>query len=53
MNSVSGDVEGSLEAILDSLATYYSPLCRLDVVHSGVGSVTESDVEKAIPFEGL
>lgn len=47
-----GDVEGSLEAILDCLYTYYDPLCKLDIIHTDVGNVTTSDVELAAAFDG-
>lgn len=47
-----GDVDGSLEAILDTLDTYNSKKCRLDLIHYGVGSITESDVELAEAFKG-
>lgn len=49
-----GDVHGSVEAILDVLDTYHSSdKCRLDVVHYGVGDVTESDVELAKSFKAI
>lgn len=47
-----GDVDGSVEAILDILDSYKSKKCRLDLVHYGVGNVTENDVELAEAFEG-
>ncbi|XP_070179262.1 translation initiation factor IF-2, mitochondrial-like [Littorina saxatilis] len=47
-----GDVDGSVEAILDTLDLYNSKQCRLDLVHFGVGNVTESDVELAEAFDG-
>ena len=50
---VKGDVDGSLEAILDVLSTYDSKQCRLDIIHYGVGAVTESDVNLAEPFKGV
>ncbi|XP_029642566.1 translation initiation factor IF-2, mitochondrial isoform X1 [Octopus sinensis] len=48
-----GDVDGSLEAIMDTLDTYKSQECRLDFLHYGIGSVTENDVEMAAAFEGI
>ncbi|KFM71621.1 Translation initiation factor IF-2, mitochondrial, partial [Stegodyphus mimosarum] len=49
-----GDVHGSVEAILDVVNTYQShDACRLDVIHSGVGSVTENDIELAEAFNGI
>ncbi|KAF8773635.1 Translation initiation factor IF-2 like protein [Argiope bruennichi] len=49
-----GDVHGSVEAILDVVNTYDShEACRLDVIHSGVGNVTENDIELAETFDGI
>ncbi|XP_064484222.1 translation initiation factor IF-2, mitochondrial-like [Ornithodoros turicata] len=51
---IKGDVDGSVEAVLDILDTYHSHQnCRLDLIHYGVGPVTESDVELAQPFDGI
>ncbi|KAK8785452.1 hypothetical protein V5799_008179 [Amblyomma americanum] len=51
---VKGDVDGSVEAVLDLLDTYHSHQnCRLDIIHYGVGPVSESDVELAQPFNGI
>lgn len=47
-----GDVDGSVEAILDVLDTYHSSDCQLDVISYGVGLVTPSDVSMAAAFEG-
>ncbi|KAK3790305.1 hypothetical protein RRG08_034865 [Elysia crispata] len=47
-----GDVDGSVDAILDVFDTYHSKKCQLDIIHYGVGNVTESDVEIAAAFEG-
>lgn len=42
-----------MEAILDVLDTYDdSENCKLDVIHYGVGAVSESDVELASTFNG-
>jgi translation initiation factor IF-2 len=38
------DVQGSLEAINDSLAKLKSDKIELDIIHGAVGSVTENDV---------
>ncbi|XP_046336391.2 translation initiation factor IF-2, mitochondrial-like [Haliotis rufescens] len=46
------DVDGSLEAILDTLDTFHSKKCRLDLIHYGVGNVTETDVQLAENFSG-
>ncbi|GFS38240.1 translation initiation factor IF-2, mitochondrial [Trichonephila inaurata madagascariensis] len=49
-----GDVHGSVEAILDVVNTYdYHDSCRLDVIHSGVGNVTENDILLAESFDGI
>ncbi|EEC20483.1 translational initiation factor IF2, putative, partial [Ixodes scapularis] len=41
-------------AVLDILDTYHSHRsCRLDLMHYGVGAVTESDVELAQPFNAV
>ncbi|XP_037076687.1 translation initiation factor IF-2, mitochondrial-like [Pollicipes pollicipes] len=50
---VKGDVDGSVEAILDVLDTYHEPEVRLDVLHYGVGAVTESDISIAQMFNGV
>lgn len=47
------DVDGSLEAILDTMDTYNSVKCELDLVHYGVGNITETDVELAESFNGV
>lgn len=51
---IKGDVDGSVEAVLDILDTYHSHQnCRLDLIHYGVGPVSESDIELAQPFKGI
>lgn len=47
-----GDVNGSVEAILNTLVTYSSQRCRLDLIHHGIGEVTLNDVETAQLFNG-
>ena len=47
-----GDVDGSVEAILDIIDTYGSDKCRLNVISYDVGPVTENDVEVAKLFNG-
>ncbi|XP_052767315.1 translation initiation factor IF-2-like isoform X2 [Mya arenaria] len=44
---IKGDVSGSVEAIVDSLQTFNSDLCELDIVHYGVGNVTQGDLDLA------
>lgn len=51
---IKADVHGSLEAILDVLETYSSnEKCKLDLVHYGVGDVTENDIELAKLFNAI
>lgn len=50
---IKGDVDGSVEAILDVLETYGNDKCKLDVVHYGVGPVTKNDVILAKTFNGI
>lgn len=47
-----GDVDGSVEAILDVLDTYHNPDVPLQVVHYGVGDTTPNDLELASLFKG-
>ncbi|XP_073998780.1 mitochondrial translation initiation factor 2 [Rhodnius prolixus] len=47
---IKGDVDGSVEAILDVLETYESTKCKLDVVHYGVGPVSQNDATLAELF---
>ena len=50
---IKGDVAGSIEAILDIFDTYtQDKMCHLNVVHYGVGAVTETDLELAKTFNG-
>lgn len=47
------DVDGSLDAILEVVGTYNShDICELNIIHSGVGPITLSDVEAAETFQG-
>ncbi|XP_050685340.1 translation initiation factor IF-2, mitochondrial-like [Leptidea sinapis] len=50
---VRGDVDGSVEAILDILETYDDERVKLDLVHFGVGAVTPNDVEIAEAFNAV
>lgn len=47
-----GDVDGSIEAILDVLETYHSEECDLDIISYGVGTVTPNDITMAATFSG-
>ncbi len=44
---VKGDVQGSVEAIVAALHKISTPDIRVRVLHSGVGGITESDVQLA------
>lgn len=49
-----GDVHGSVEAILDVFDTYdCNDQCRLNVVHYGVGPITDGDIELAKAFDAI
>ena len=41
---IKGDVTGSVEVLADSLVQMSTEKVRVKVIHSGVGSITESDV---------
>ena len=47
------DVQGSTEAIMDSLAKIETEEVRVDVVSDGVGAITESDVNLAFASEAI
>ena len=49
---VKGDVAGSVEAILDSISALAHPEVRPHVLRSGVGSVSEFDIEHAAAASG-
>ena len=49
---LTGDVDGSVEAILDTLDSYMSEQCTLHILQYGVGAVTEQDVDMAANFGG-
>ncbi|XP_053101996.1 translation initiation factor IF-2, mitochondrial isoform X2 [Hemicordylus capensis] len=51
---IKGDVDGSVETILNILETYDADEeCELDVVHFGVGDISENDINLAETFEGV
>lgn len=51
---IKGDVHGSVEAILDVLETYHeNDQVRLNIIHYGVGDVSEGDVELAKTFNAV
>ena len=41
------DVQGSVEAIIDSIHEIKSEKVAVEIIHSGTGSITESDVQSA------
>jgi translation initiation factor IF-2 len=41
---VKGDVQGSLEAVVGELAKIKHPEVAVNVIHTGIGAITESDV---------
>ncbi|XP_060537272.1 translation initiation factor IF-2, mitochondrial isoform X2 [Cylas formicarius] len=47
---VKSDVDGTLEAILEILDTYESDECKLDIVHYGVGAISQNELELAQTF---
>ncbi|KAL1513124.1 hypothetical protein ABEB36_002584 [Hypothenemus hampei] len=47
---IKADVDGTLEAILETLDTYEEQDCPLDIVHYGVGPVTQADIDLAKTF---
>jgi translation initiation factor IF-2 len=44
---VKGDVQGSVEVVSESLRKLSTDAVRLNVIHSGVGAITETDVNLA------
>ncbi|MCK9582062.1 MAG: translation initiation factor IF-2 [Endomicrobiales bacterium] len=50
---VKGDVQGSIEAIRDSLERFPSQEINLRIIHCGVGNVNESDVMLAAASDAL
>ncbi len=48
-----GDVQGSVQALMESLLNIESEKVRIEVIHSGVGTVTESDVMLASASNAL
>ncbi len=50
---VKADVQGSVEALLQALSKLGTDEVRLNIIHSGVGAVTENDVMLASASKGL
>lgn len=47
------DVQGSVEAVKDSLSKLSTDACRLLVIHTGVGGIIESDVSLASASDAI
>jgi translation initiation factor IF-2 len=50
---VKADTQGSVEAIVEALKKIQSDKVSLEVIHNGVGTITESDVHLASASRGL
>jgi len=50
---VKGDVQGSIEALTESLQRLNSDEVKLDVIHGAVGSITENDVMLASASDAI
>jgi translation initiation factor IF-2 len=50
---IKGDVNGTVEAVRDSLVRFNSDEVEIEVIHSAVGGVTEADVQLAAATEAV
>jgi translation initiation factor IF-2 len=50
---VKADVQGSAEAVSSTLAKLSTAACRLIVIHSGVGGITETDISLASASDAI
>lgn len=50
---VKGDVDGSVEALSDSLIRLSTPEIQVNVIHKAVGQISESDVALASASDGI
>lgn len=50
---IKGDTQGSVEAIVEALKKNESPKVGLEIVHSAVGTISESDVILAASSKGI
>ena len=50
---VKADVQGSVEAVSDTLTKLSTDACRLIVIHSGVGGITETDISLASASDAI
>ncbi len=48
-----GDVQGSVEAVKDALHKLTTEMVKVTVAHSGVGAITEGDINFAVASEAL
>ncbi|HTS82194.1 MAG TPA: translation initiation factor IF-2 [Myxococcaceae bacterium] len=48
-----GDVQGSVEAVAQAVSKLAGPKVGVDIIHKGVGAMTESDVMLAAASKGL
>jgi translation initiation factor IF-2 len=49
---IKGDVQGSVEAVAQALTKLSTPKVRVEIIHKGVGAMTESDVMLAAASKG-
>ena len=50
---VKGDVDGSVEALSDSLIRLSTPEIQVNVIHKAVGQISESDLTLAVASNGI
>ena len=50
---IKGDVDGSVEALSDTLAAIEHPEVKVNVIHRGVGTISESDVLLAAASQAI
>ena len=50
---VKADVQGSLEAVVDAMNKLSSSQVRVDVIHSGAGAISETDVNFALASRAI
>jgi translation initiation factor IF-2 len=49
---IKADVQGSAEAVRDSISSLSNEHVIINIIHTGVGPITSSDIALAIPFGG-
>lgn len=50
---VKGDVDGSIEALSDSLLKLSTPKIQINIIHKGVGAISETDVTLASASDAI